>query len=158
VATRRIPGFTDRRLTLDQPSSTLVELYPSAALPAAGAFDDPDWLELPLGARFVLVGINYTGGAAGGSYTLRPQWGFDESALGFSSMTSEGSVVAAEPYATRKAYAEQVLGPVVGAAEHALATDFRVPAGARLFRLLKAEVGAVGTPGTIRVRVSAYGL
>lgn len=158
MAVNRIPGFATRRLTQDQPESSIIEASASTALPADGAFDDPAFIELPLGARHLCWAIDYTGGAAGGSLTFRLEWGLDEEALGYNEASAETALVAAEPFATRKTYAAQYLGPVAGATLVRFLLVVPVPPGCRFVRLLKAEIGAVGTPGTARVRLKATAL
>lgn len=123
----------------------------SQALPALGLFTNQDYFSLPSAAETLNYWITYTRGVAGGYPKVQVQWGNgdeESSELVF----DESSLATSGPIGSVNLYVEQLLLPPpnsAGALSMLLSVD--VPAGATVARLIVAEAGQVGSPGTIAV-------
>ena len=126
----------------------------SAALPAAGAYTAQTAHKLEDRSITELTfHITYTRGAAGGYPQFKIEWGNGTEA-GISQIV--GAATVSGSTAVRPLYDEildiQGLHPSSAAAVTSAMTLY-VPRGVTTFRLLAAEVGVVGTPGTCAIAV-----
>jgi hypothetical protein len=149
------PQTAATSLSVTRPSRVpRVEHLASAALPAAGAFTSQSAYSIPSGAQFVTCWVSYTRGAVGGYAKLRALLG---------NGTEEGiapvvdpTITASQPYGQTPIYPNELIGPQPqdGSAVIWLVT-FDVRGGATTFRLLAAELGVTGTPGTCAIALTA---
>lgn len=126
----------------------------SAALPAAGAFTAQAMESLPAGAKQLHMLVTYTRGAVGGYPVFRMQWGTDEDTTdGYHELIRDLSqFVGSGAVGQAPTYIEEIPGPIpdnASALKYVL--SFNVPYGATKFRLIGAEEGVTGTPGTVAV-------
>jgi hypothetical protein len=127
---------------------------PSTALPAAGAFTNPSAYTIQAGIRYVTFWITYTRGAAGGFALLK---------VLFSNGTEEGndividqSVTVAQPFGTQPIYEQVIQAPAPADANPIVfVLPVKVAVGSTNVRLLAAEGGVVGTPGTMAIAVAS---
>jgi hypothetical protein len=135
-----------------------------SSLPAAGAFSDQAFQAIDKGTLRVTYWVKYTRGAAGGFPTFRHEYSnaspfeIANASAGTYDVAREiildpTSITAAAPNATIDAFLEQVNGPAPasGSAITFCLTYERLPAACRAVRLLVAEAGVVGTPGTCNI-------
>lgn len=125
----------------------------SGALPAAGAFTSQGFTTVEEGITEVSFVVTYTRGAAGGYPVLRPQW--TEGSKTISPTTVDRTPESANGYARRRLYLEELQGIAPDDANPiSFDVSFGVPRTATGVRLLVAEGGVVGTPGTIEIEVA----
>jgi len=127
----------------------------SGALMAGGAFSDQAPFSIPSGVRRVAFYITYTRGAQNGYGLFRLMWGngTDEtqSTLIDSDFTSLSSVASSQDM-----YLNDLKGPVPTNGNPVKFTlETGVPGGATTVRLLAAEGGATGAPGTVSISLTA---
>lgn len=132
----------------------------SAALPAAGAYTAPQALGVPDGSKYITFWITYTRGGAGGYPAFKPQ--FQGNGVGIqmsgNTMLDLSSFAAAAPLGAVNFYVEQLKGPAPSDADAlSYQLTFKLPAFVTIVELLAAEVGAVGTPGTIEILYTLEG-
>jgi hypothetical protein len=147
VTTTAIP---ESKLVLDQVCGA------SAALPAAGAFSTGLKTEILVGATEAAIVSAYTRGGAGGSFKLRVWWYFqgDEDVPVGHVFRDDANATVADPIVTVAAYQLVLQGEAAADANPVRrALLLTPPPGAVAVRLDVAEVGAVGTPGTLALRV-----
>lgn len=147
-------------LYVDQKHSliALTALLVSQALPAAGAFVAAV-ASVPRGTKYVTFWISYTRGAAGGAPVFRAS-SRPSSASAWARMplVDKTSLTTAAPNASEDFYQEDHDGPAP-ADGNAVSYDltFELPSNATAVQLEVAELGAVGTPGTVVVNWTGAG-
>lgn len=147
-------GTTAQPVTLPAPIARSVELA-SAALPAAGAFTTQTATVLAAGIRRVTYWFKYTRGAAGGFPVVQVTFGngIDNAVLG---VGDANTLVVTQPTALFNVYQMQQAGPQPsGAAAIEWCWTYPVPANATSVRAQAAELGVVGTPGTMQIAITA---
>lgn len=123
----------------------------STVLPGGGLFTSQAFTPLPPGAKEISYWITYTRGAAGGYPAAQVQWtnGTEQSSQ---LILDQSSISPGTPIADVNVYVEEVLLPAPNSdAALSYVLTAIVPQGATGFRLLAAERGAPGTPGTILI-------
>lgn len=125
----------------------------SQTLPGAGAFTAQAAFNVPSGVGEITFWVTYTRGAAGGFANLQ---------ILFGNGTEEGNdvvlntaVTVVQPFGTQQIFEQIIEAPhpaAAGAINFVVAT--RVPRGATTIRMLAAEAGVVGTPGTIAIALA----
>lgn len=128
----------------------------SATLPAAGAFTSQAVYTVPEGVTGVTMYVTYTRGAAGGQVKLRPEYGNGtEAARGFA---TTALVVSGDTLEESIAFRDFVAPVTTDANPQVFAIEIDVPPGCTTIRLLAAEKGVTGTPGTCAIALTAkYG-
>lgn len=146
--------FVDKQHSL-LPLATLLS---AQALPGAGAFVTGS-ASIPRGTKLVTFWISYTRGAVGGFPAFRASSRASSSvAWRRMPLVDQSSFVAAAPNASENFYQEELRGPVPsGAAAIGYSLTFEVSANAAQIALEVAEVGVVGTPGTVEVAWTGAG-
>jgi hypothetical protein len=127
---------------------------PSAALPGAGAFTAQTAYTIPEGIKRIAYLVSYTRGAAGGFVRLRLVWsdGTDEAR----EAVIDAAVTVAAPNGRQPVYLSELDGPVpADGTVIRFVVEATVPAGMLTGRLLAAEAGVVGTPGTASITLTA---
>jgi len=128
----------------------------AAALPAAGAFSTGSKTEILPGSDEVAIVSSYTRGGAGGSFKMRVWWYLqgDEDVPVGQVFRDDANATVADPIVTVDAYQLVLQGETAADANPVRrALLMTPPPGAVAVRLDAAEVGAVGTPGTLALRV-----
>lgn len=134
----------------------------SDPLPAAGAYTDQQYTDLPVEIEKVAFYVEYTPAAAGGQPIFRLEWQTvpQVSQLGlppgpgFRELIIDGSsLVTGDPDATVRSYQAQVIGPLDAAGSTKYVLSCCCPPATRSVRLLIAENGVPGSPGTIDVQI-----
>lgn len=127
----------------------------SGALPAAGAFTAQALQAIPAGVKRVTYAVTYTRGAAGGFPVFR-----HESNNGTETMrnivVNEASLTVTQPDGRLDFTQEELAGPQP--ADNVAITyelTFVLGADIKSTRLLAAEAGVIGTPGTIAIARTA---
>ena len=137
------------------PLSTRVVHLASSTLPAAGAYTTTAAYALPDGTKSVTFWNTYTRGAAGGYALHQIQWG-----NGTESAAPEGILSTAVTIAQPNGQVQLVNGIIEGPhpqSASALAyppITVTVPAGATTVRMVSAEFGVTGTPGTLLTAIT----
>lgn len=128
----------------------------SAALPAAGALTADPWFDLPKGTTRVTYWITYTRGAADGYAVFRPYYsnGTEEAR---ELIQDDTSLTVTQPEGAVDTVLQVLNGPAPADGDPiTFAYTFeRFPAATRRVRLLAAELGVVGTPGTLAIALTA---
>lgn len=126
----------------------------SSALPALGAWDDaPTPLSLDAYVQSVTAWVTYVRGAEGGRVALRAETSPD-GVNWYATTIGGGTLTASGPVSTMELAVLAYLGPVPdddGAIRFTVSFDV---AGARHVRLVTAEAGVTGTPGTVAITLS----
>ena len=132
----------------------------SGALPAAGAFTSQAAQAIPAGTKKISFWITYTRGAAGGYpvFELLCSNGTEEIRVVLGNVSS---LAVSQPNGAFDTLQLQLIGPkpqngsalVFGYTFN----DEDLPAGATTTRLLAAELGVTGTPGTCAITFTAEG-
>lgn len=140
-------------------------LQAAAALAAFPTFSTPAPLELPVGTTKVTFFVQYTEGAAGGRPVFRIEY-WDalpvdippgEIARDITIDNAVGLTVVS-PNGTFDFYMSQPQGPdPAGATIDYIISCRDLPGGIRAIRLVAAETGVPGTPGTMQIAVTGYG-
>lgn len=125
----------------------------SGVLPAAGAYTAQNYIDLPPGAKIIVFWITYTRGGALGQPKFRLQWGNGTETDADELTQYDPGAEVVDDVVNTPYYLERPLGPppVDGTAR-----VYRLPVeiidmGARQLRMLVAEHGNVGAPGTIAI-------
>lgn len=127
------------------------------ALPLGGVFTAQPNTVIPLGTKRITYWITYTRGAAGGFPAFRAEW-FNGTEQANNTILDSGSLVPVQPFAEANFYQEELLGPAPAtAAAIVYELTFEVPPGTIGARLLAAEQGATGSPGTITIAMTGSG-
>lgn len=127
----------------------------SAALPGAGAFTAQAATAIAATTTKISYFVTYTRGAAGGYPQFQMLWG--NGTEEGPEMVRDTALIVAQPLGIEQGYQFRMYGPTpsgAGAITYVIAFD--VPAGATTAKLLAAELGAVGTPGTIAIAYCAW--
>lgn len=129
----------------------------SAALPAAGAFTSQTAFTILDGVRSINFYVTYTQGAGGGYPLLRFESGNGTETGGL--VVIDGAIAVTDPFGQRTAYIDRLKGPVpADGSALTYMIPWRVSGGETTVRLLMAEGGATGTPGTAAIAITAqYG-
>jgi len=125
----------------------------SSPLPAAGAFTTQSAFTVPAGITEIAFWVTYTRGAVGGFPYLQVLFG---------NGTEEGHdisldqiVTVAQPLGTQNVYEQQLAGPIpADGSPITYVIAVHVPRGATTIRMLAAEGGVPGTPGTITIALT----
>jgi len=133
----------------------------SAALEAAGAFNDPDVVTLAQGTRRVAFWITYTMNvsASSGSAHFRIEWTDADGNTAIEPVNNAASLTVAQPYANMQHYLGQFPGPIaqsVTPIRWPVVVD--VPPGAVGVRLLAAELTDTTNMGNVQVEIAASGM
>lgn len=137
------------------PFETARVVHFSGALPAGGAFTNQAPFSIPSGIRCVTFYITYTRGADGGFPLFRLLWGNGteetQSTLIDTDFTTLSTVASSQDM-----FLNDLKGPVPtnGNPIH-FTLETGVPGGATTVRLLAAEGGVVGAPGTVSISLTA---
>lgn len=126
----------------------------SQVLPAAGAFLTPEWQDIPKGTTRVTYWVTYTRGAAGGY--LRSEAHYSNGSEDSREVIIDPTLVTSQPNGRLPLLLEQFEGPQPAdgnAITYALTYE-GLPAATRQVRLLVAEAGVTGTPGTVAVALT----
>lgn len=129
----------------------------SQVLPAAGVFTSQLFQTIPNGTKQVTFWVTYTRGAAGGFPAFRTQWsnGVEQ---GFDMVEDVASLAVANPIASTNVYQHEILGPAPSSNTAIVyPLVFSVPDNTTSIRLIAAERGVPGTPGTILVALTGSG-
>jgi len=126
---------------------------PSIALPAAGAFLTPGQFTVPAGITEIAFWVTYTRGAAGGFPYLQVLFG--NGTEEGNDISIDQTVVVVQPVGTQNIYDQQLAGPIpASAAAITYVIAVKVPRGATRIRMIAAEGGVPGTPGTIAIALT----
>jgi len=125
----------------------------SAVLPAAGAFTSQAAFAVPAGITEISFWVTYTRGAAGGFANLRVLIGNGtEEGL---EIAIDQTIVVVQPIGTQNIYEQQLAGPIPAtAAAITFVIAVKVPRGATTIRMIAAEGGVVGAPGTLAIALT----
>lgn len=127
----------------------------SAALPGAGAFTAQGFFSIPPGTQRITFLVTYQRGAAGGKPLFQLEW-TDGTTTSRDTVDDTSYVLSPDvvngPNAQNQIYLHQPLGPVPSDGS-AISYDIEttVKAGKTGVRLLMAEAGVVGSPGTASI-------
>jgi hypothetical protein len=125
----------------------------SSALPGAGAFTVQGFTDIEEGITEASFVVTYTRGAAGGFPILRPQW--TDGSKTISPTTVNKTPESVNGYARRRLFLEELRGIAPDDANPlSFDVSFGVPRTATGVRLLAAEGGVVGLPGTIEISIA----
>ena len=124
----------------------------SAALPGGGLFTNQAMENLPGGAAELNFLVTYTRGGVGGYPKFQMEWGTDvDSTDGYHELIEDLAVfVGSGAIGSAPTYIDEIPGPVpqsASALKYVL--QFSVPYGVTRFRLIAAEEGDTGNPGTL---------
>lgn len=126
----------------------------SATLPAAGAYTNQTAYAIPVGVKSVSFILTYTRGAAGGQakYRILVGNGTEEGDLSVVDVT----LVASQPFASQQMYGQVLLGEIPQSAS-AVSQELTVniQGGWTTIRVIGAENGVSGTPGTLAIALTA---
>jgi len=126
----------------------------SAALPAAGAFDLAQaFFAVPGGTQDLTLYCVYTEGAVGGFPAYRVEVGNGTEQVR-QTLIDGSSLVIVQPNATVKLAMSELNGPT-GTSSYAL--EFCLKRGVTQIRLIAAERGVPGTPGTLLITLTGGG-
>ena len=127
----------------------------STVLPAGGAFTDQASFIIPSGIRRVAFYITYTRGSQGGYSLFRLMWGNGTEETQ-SSLIDMDFISISSVASSQNMYLNDLQGPVPTNDDPINFTlETGVPGGATTVRLLAAEGGVVGAPGTVSISLTA---
>jgi hypothetical protein len=126
----------------------------SQSLPSGGGYTNQPYYLIPPGIRKICFYINYTRGAIGGFATYRIMWGNG------TEETQETLVDAAfagdDQNIAQAMYLQDLEGPIPQSNSSVnFMVEVSVPGGVRTVRLLAAEKGKPGAPGTTSITLTA---
>jgi hypothetical protein len=125
----------------------------SAALPAAGAFTAQAAFAVSSGVGEIAFWVTYTRGAAGGFPIFHVLFG--NGTEEGQDITVDATIVPTAPQGRQQFYMQELAGPIpAGAGAIDYVIPVRIPRGATTVRMLAAEAGVVGTPGTIAIALA----
>lgn len=127
----------------------------SQALPAAGVYTDQAAFDVPEGTKELIIYASYSRAGVGGRPAFLPMYGNgDSEARGV--VIDSSSFAPSPPEGAYDIYMEKIGGPVPTGAGVPIEYTLRFPmdGGNTTFRLLVAELGATGTPGTIELTLT----
>jgi hypothetical protein len=134
------------------------DVLAATRLPANGAQATSGWDSIPNDVEHdATVYVAYTPGVSGGSCSVQVEFQAykkDEDGL----VVPMGTWVSSGTSTITRTQAAILIQSLAHAdtTEHVFEFTMRIPDGARQFRLLVAEVGQTGTPGSVRAWASAY--
>ncbi len=131
-----------------------------AALEAAGAYNDPDFVPLAKGVRRVAFWITYTmnAPATSGGAKFRVEWRDADEQSAVEPVNNGAALVEAQPYAQMRHYLGEFMGPIAQSVTPIRwPVVFEVPPGAKAVRLLAAEVVDTTNKGNLQVDIAAGG-
>lgn len=137
------------------PLTSRVVHLASSTLPAAGAYTTTTAYTLPDGTKSVTFWNTYTRGAAGGYALHQVQWG-----NGTESAAPEGILSTALAITQPSGQSQLVCGIIEGPHPSGAGAlmypplTVSVPAGVTTVRMVSAEAGVVGTPGTLLTAIT----
>jgi hypothetical protein len=126
----------------------------TGVLPAGGAYTGQPAYSIPRGIRDVTFYVTYTRGAPGGYPSVRLLWGdgTTESQETIIDVHTSGT----EPTSAQNLFLQEMNGPVPADGNPiSFIVEGSVPGGASTARLIVAEKGAPGTPGTAGITLTA---
>jgi hypothetical protein len=130
----------------------------SAALPAAGAYSAQALYAPGAGlSRYIAFWITYTRGTANGRPKFKVEWS-NGTETAATELVIDETLTTSAPSASQNAYLSEILGPAPAngsAVTYLLVLQNNV--GATGVRLLAAEAGVVGTPGTCAIAITGVG-
>jgi len=161
-----LASIEDRAVTIPAGTTSVAERFitpltahvASQALPVAGAFTNQALAAIPDGAKRIIFWVAFTRGSATSSARFRVEFSPDDANGYRTSVINDSSFYSSGQEGNVEFYTETVEGPVPDAAaatRYILAFD--IPSGSSSFRLLAAEMGDVGNPGTIAIDYVAEG-
>lgn len=129
----------------------------ASALPGAGAFTAQAFTPVPIATKRITYWVTYARGAAGGFPAFRAQW-TNGTELANEAVEDLASLAIAQPFGSVNVLQQEILGPAP-ADDSGLTYPlvFEVPDASIGVRLLAAERGAPGTPGTIAIALTGSG-
>lgn len=129
----------------------------SQVLPAAGAFTSQGFYTFPPGTRGLTFWITYTRGGAAGAPAFRLE-GTNGTEQARQLIQDDSSLAVTQPNATVNVEMETLLGPIPADGSAVVyKLPYTVDPGETGVRLLAAEVGNVGAPGTILIAITGEG-
>lgn len=123
-----------------------------SVLPASGNYSAQGVFSIPEGLTRITYVVKYTRAGVGGHPRFRPKWGdgTDEA----DEITLRSSMTVAGHRSRQRFYVQELDGPVPpNGSALVYALTFEVPAGMISCRLLAAEAGNVGSPGTCGIGI-----
>lgn len=125
----------------------------SQTLPAAGAYTAQAYIDLPPGTKLINFWITYTRGDAGGQPVFKLQWGNGTEVDANELLQQDAGLAITNDEAEIPLFNERpLLPPPPDANPQVYTLPVQVlDMGARKLRLLVAEKGAPGTPGTVAI-------
>jgi len=127
----------------------------SAALPGSGAYTNQSVLNLVTAQTTVTAIVTYTRGTSGGFPRFKPMWTFASTEA--QATTLEGTIdnTTSPPLGIQQLDMWAINGPKpADGTSISFTLSFDVQQGATAFRLLAAEAGQTGTPGTCAILLS----
>lgn len=140
---------------MPEKSTTTTVARASAALPASGAYDSaPTRVDLNPYVQSLTLWATYTRGTTNGAARLKPEVSPDGATWYRATLVDTSAIGGSQPDGVLATRALAYDLPVPDGAA-ALRTSHTVDVrGARFFRCAGAEVGVVGTPGTLALATS----
>lgn len=130
--------------------------YAQSALPAGGAFTSQLPFPMPLGTKRVTFYITYTRAVPGGYAVFRLMWGNGTEEV--QETVIDTDLYITQPVGTQSLLLQDLEGPVpVDGSPVSFTVYASVPGGATHVRLLAAERGMPGVPGTIKIVLTGSG-
>lgn len=124
-------------------------------LMAGGAFTNQPVYQIPAKIRMITFYISYTRGAAGGYPALRLLWGNGTEETQ-STLINSDFITLSSLRSQQEMFLEDLKGPVPDSNDIiGFTIETTVPGGATTVRLLAAEGGVIGAPGTIGITLTA---
>jgi hypothetical protein len=123
-------------------------------LPIGGGFTWQGPYQIPARVRTIMFYVSYTRGAAGGFPILRLLWGNGVEET--QSTLVDTDFTSSDPFSQQGMFLEDLKGPVPQTNDKvSFSIETSVPGGATTVRLLAAEGGVVGAPGSISITLTA---
>ncbi len=124
-------------------------------LPASGAFTSQPQYQIPTGVRKITFYITYSRGAPGGRAAFKLFWGNGTEEIQETIFDTDLENVD-EPSAVQNLYLQTLDGPTPDdGAPVTFGIYVNIPGGSNRVRLLAAEKGVPGTPGSIGITITA---
>lgn len=140
---------------MPEKSTTTTVARASAALPASGAYDTtPTKVDLSPYAQTLTVWATYTRGDTNGAARIKPEVSPDGVTWYRATLVDTSTIGGTAPDGVLATRALAYDLPVPAGASALLTSHTVDVRGARFFRCAAAEVGAVGTPGTLAMLTS----
>lgn len=121
-------------------------------LPASGNYSSQGAYTIPFGITRITYVVKYIRGGTGGYPRFRPKWGNGTEEA--DEITLRSAMTVAGHRARQKFYVQELEGPVPpNGSALTYSLPFEVPAGMTECRLLVAEAGNTGSPGTCGIAI-----